>query len=74
MCKFPFYSYCIAVKWEKMHFISKGEDLKDHKRRGAKKNGGGSTKGSRRKRKGRLIEDVLIGKQTLSCPAPKQIH
>ncbi|XP_075898374.1 immunoglobulin-like and fibronectin type III domain-containing protein 1 [Nelusetta ayraudi] len=40
--------------------IENGEDSKDHKRRGGKKNGAGSTKGSQRKRKGRLIEDALI--------------
>lgn len=47
-------------------FTSKGENSNKGKRRGRKKNGAGSEKGSRRKRKGRLIEDALIGKKALS--------
>lgn len=52
-----------------LFLFQKGEHVNDRKRRGGKKNGAGSNKGSRRKRKGRLIEDALIGKKTL-CPNP----
>lgn len=52
---------------------SKGEDSNDHERSGGKKKGAGSNKGSRRKRKGRLIEETLIGKKALSSTALEQI-
>lgn len=57
----------------KKDFILKGENLKDHKRRERKKHGAGSAKGSRRRRKGRLIEDALIGKHTVFGLPPTRL-
>lgn len=54
-----------GVDFQYLFLFQKGEDSHDHKRRGGKKNGAGSDKGSRRKRKSRLIEDTLIGKKAL---------
>lgn len=54
------------MNFQYLFSFQKGEDSNDRKKRGGKKKGAGSNKGSRRKRKGRLIEDALIGEKALS--------